>query len=317
MGKDKVALTLHSDAVARHSTASNALVNAMRAATSRTEDLLDTDPETFVRFSEFAYTGDYTPPDFEEVPDEPTEIAGTADNAEPADLDLPTRSSLNHNDLTVADTVPDDYPARTEPPAVTDHSDWDSWAFSSRGGKKKKKSSAVLWSTASPLPPIPAPEAPAPRRVLPPRLQDLIRETRYERPAPREESTLHAQMIANENPNENFSPVFLGHAKVYVFAEKYDIKQLSDLALYKLSTTLSAFTIFESRFGDIADLVRFTYGNTNDYVESVDSLRKLVVQYVAKVSGQLAEDTFLELLAEGGEFVKDLWVVMREGYGKS
>lgn len=129
----------------------------------------------------------------------------------------------------------------------------------------------------------------------------------------------------NYNPSYNYesshdvTPTLLCHAKLYVFAEKYDISDLSQLALHKLNRNLLLFTIFTSRVNDILTLVRFTYSNdsTPTYEHKVDRLRRLVVWYVAENRDQIADrKEFLELMSEGGEFVTDLWKVMRQGLGK-
>ena len=66
----------------------------------------------------------------------------------------------------------------------------------------------------------------------------------------------------NRDSTEDFTEVFLSHARVYVFAEKYDIQPLKALAIHQLHATLAIFTLYSERVGDIAALLRYSYANT-------------------------------------------------------
>ena len=59
---------------------------------------------------------------------------------------------------------------------------------------------------------------------------------------------------ANSAPYEDYTNVFLSHAHVYVFAEKFDIQPLKRLALKSLHQTLAIFTLWPECVGDIAAL---------------------------------------------------------------
>lgn len=67
---------------------------------------------------------------------------------------------------------------------------------------------------------------------------------------------------ANEGPDEDYIPVFLGHARVYVFAEKYDIQDLKLLALQKLQHQLAIHTLYIERVCEIMSLLKYVYANT-------------------------------------------------------
>ncbi|PWY96714.1 hypothetical protein BO94DRAFT_552276 [Aspergillus sclerotioniger CBS 115572] len=108
----------------------------------------------------------------------------------------------------------------------------------------------------------------------------------------------------NSHPQEDFTPVFLGHANLYILADTYGILPLTDLVLYKLATTLTEFRVCEDNVSDMAELVRCSYRGTRPH----DTLRMLVTTYIVSVLGQIGEnDDFQELLAEGGDFVMDFW----------
>jgi hypothetical protein len=83
------------------------------------------------------------------------------------------------------------------------------------------------------------------------------------------------------------------------------------LALDKLHRTLEVFDLYENRIGDIINLIRYSYNNDNtkdsDHEQDIDDLRTLVTHYVACVFEIMARnDSFLELMADGGPFVRDL-----------
>lgn len=46
----------------------------------------------------------------------------------------------------------------------------------------------------------------------------------------------------NATSDQDFTPVFLEHARLYVMADKYCIETMKGLVLYKLHTTLKGFT---------------------------------------------------------------------------
>ncbi len=110
---------------------------------------------------------------------------------------------------------------------------------------------------------------------------------------------------------EDYTDVFLCHARVYVFAEKYDIARLRALALYKLQQTFKVFHVYNKRTGDIVSLVRCIYSNDNTpdsgVGQDIDEFRKLMIHYVACVFETVAKDDgFLVLMEEGGPFIRDL-----------
>lgn len=123
--------------------------------------------------------------------------------------------------------------------------------------------------------------------------------------------------IPNYNPRKNakkyedYTDAFLCHARVYVFAEKYDIARLRVIALHKLQQTLKIFHVYNKRIGNIVSLVRYSYsnGNTRDSEvgQDIDALRKLIIYYVVCVFETVVkDDSFLALMEEGGPLIRDL-----------
>ena len=106
---------------------------------------------------------------------------------------------------------------------------------------------------------------------------------------------------------EDYTQVFLCHAHLYVFSDRYCIEPLQELALQKLRLTLSRFILFNERVSDIVELVQYTYAHTMEHEEGIDKLRSLVMDYVICQMEAIVEDkNFISLLQEPGALAKDL-----------
>ncbi|KAE8322350.1 hypothetical protein BDV39DRAFT_218654 [Aspergillus sergii] len=115
----------------------------------------------------------------------------------------------------------------------------------------------------------------------------------------------------NTQLNEDFTPVFLGHARLYVLADKYGIESLTQLVLEKLRQTLNDFKLSAANVTDIIELVRFTYAHTPRLVTRRNELRTLVMMFIISSIGQIGEtESFQELLGDGGDFVVDFWQIV-------
>lgn len=110
----------------------------------------------------------------------------------------------------------------------------------------------------------------------------------------------------NLGPSENYTEVFLSHARLYVFADMYDIQVLKTLALEELHSTLSNYTLYRSRAEDIIALLRYGYANTSCEGNGAD-LRKLLTDYMGFEMSTLMKDTkFRDVTIEdGGELLGD------------
>lgn len=108
-------------------------------------------------------------------------------------------------------------------------------------------------------------------------------------PSPKPLITRHSSQV-----HENYRPVFLGHANVYVFALKYDTDGLGDLSLKKLHAALCEFQLYPERISDIAKLLKFVH-EARRY--SHDGLRKLVMEYAACKIEDLVDDPAMKGLA--------------------
>ena len=111
----------------------------------------------------------------------------------------------------------------------------------------------------------------------------------------------------NVDPYEDYCAVFLCHAQLYVFADKYDIQALSKLALSKLGLTLAHYNLYEEWKENIVELLRYFHANTPDRVGMTNKPRALVIRYVACVVEILkGSEAFHLLLGEANSISSDL-----------
>ncbi|KAL1881282.1 hypothetical protein Daus18300_001134 [Diaporthe australafricana] len=76
---------------------------------------------------------------------------------------------------------------------------------------------------------------------------------------------------------EDYTGVFLCHAKLYVLGDKYDIPPLKQLSLHRLHATLKEFILYPSRMNDIATLTKYIFENT----VPDDKIREMLTLYYA------------------------------------
>lgn len=171
-------------------------------------------------------------------------------------------------------------------------SDWDSFGAS----KKSRKAKKAYWSVEQ------EDEQPVARSS-----KDALKEAfllhKYAVPETSNHST---SPRANLGPAEDYTEVFLSHARVYVFAEKYEIQPLKALAINQLHGTLALFTLYNERIGDIVALLRYSYANTADLEDGTKQLREMLMHYVGtEMEILIKADEFTELLEEGGALLHD------------
>ena len=106
---------------------------------------------------------------------------------------------------------------------------------------------------------------------------------------------------ANKDSTEDYTAVFLCHARLYVFADQFDIQPLKALALEELQLTLARYTLYPERTGDIIALLHYIYANTSESVDGVEDLRTLLTAYMGYEMDVLIKDrAFKELMFEDG-----------------
>ena len=267
---------VHSALIAHHSKPLGVLVNGnMSEAKEGCAFLEDVDERTFVRFSQYAYTGDYIAADPDILLDSsaipaPHFAANEAPIRGDGETPPPPGPSLFYSPPSVtAYPEPDPY----EPSVPNDDGDWGCYSASKKDKKRGKLVAQASQSKRS-------------------RLWDNFKNTSYAI------STPAFQPRKNRESYEDYTEIFLCHAKLYVFAEMYDIGPLRELSLHKLQRTLAEFTLYDQRVEDIVRLIRYSYSNTIHHPGSVDNLRSLVVHYSACVVDELSKSVEFQLLLE-------------------
>ena len=247
-------MAIHTVLVAEQSPTLSTLVRgSMKEAQTGTVTWEDVDEDTFARWAQFVYTGDYPPPSCSIVP-EPTAVA--------------------------KDALPPPEPEREEDVDL----DWGT------GSSKKRKELKKRGQATDRIP-----------------FHDLV----YPIPSLSKFVDM-CKVRPNESPTEDYTPVFLGHARLYAFAEKWDIRPLKALVLHKLHATLCEYKPYEARYEDVVELIRYTYECT-PCCKRLDGLRKLVTRYVAQEQIQIARSKpCLELVEHAGPFARDLLSLIME-----
>ncbi|KAK6222837.1 hypothetical protein LQW54_000646 [Pestalotiopsis sp. IQ-011] len=118
-----------------------------------------------------------------------------------------------------------------------------------------------------------------------------------------DESTLSMRLLRSLSISDDaercWSEIFLAHARVYVFADLYDITPLAKLSKKKLHQALVVFELQKENVDEITILVDYVCANTR----GDDKLRELLCRYCAYNVQQLSpNDKFSELLEEHGDF---------------
>jgi hypothetical protein len=92
-----------------------------------------------------------------------------------------------------------------------------------------------------------------------------------------------------------------------VLGDLWLIDALKALAIYKLHKTLCVFELDSKNVADIVHLARYAYEEEGTGSEDgIGRLRSIVCQYVAlHAAGLSLYAEFMDLIAEGGEFVRD------------
>ena len=252
--------------------------------------LEDVDEATFVRFIEWAHKGFYTAAEFRAVeqnhdafvPPPPQEY----DRNDEFDEDVAAPAAAPEGAFDFGEVAP----VEPEQNPMQNFGTWGQSGLSYKKGKKGKK--GMDWDISIEQPITDS----AHQRKM--KLKEAFLSRRYtvrrsviETPRPR----------ANKTPEEDYTAVFLSHAQLYVFADKYDIQSLKVLALEELHATLGIYHLYSERTGDIIGLLRYIYGNTGEPRGGVEDMRTLIMEYVDGEMDMLTKDEdFKDLMIEDG-----------------
>lgn len=264
--------------------------------------LEDVDEETFVRFVQWAYSGYYSPPDFDTINDESSSEAPDEEGdavirrrpevfeVEPVDESIAVADAIEAESVNESIAVVEVIEESLDEPIPVAEDPYDhGWSFGGGGRRKVSKQKKNI-SFFDPKPP-PGQSA-----------KDALKESFIER-----KTTVRRESIAippprpNQDPVEDYTNIFLSHARLYVFADKYDIRSLKLLALEALQNTLAIFTLYSERTGDIIELLRYIYGNTGESVFDVEDLRTLITHYIGfEMDTLMGDESFKELMVDDG-----------------
>ncbi|KAI9808038.1 MAG: hypothetical protein M1827_007544 [Pycnora praestabilis] len=257
---------IHAHLVSRYSNPLDRMINGQMAEAQKGFAVLEeVDEGTFERFIEWAYKGYYTVANFElEASSPPPPFPCSEEECQkPEWIEDPPADALPAAELTVEPI------SAMEPPT-----DWDLGSF--KKGKRRNKTKTR---------------------------QELKESFIHHEHTVRREMISIPHTRANQGVNEDYTEVFLSHARLYVFAEKYDIQSLKTLALEELHNTLAIYTLYRRRTGDIVALLRYVYANTG----VGEDLRTLLRDYIGyEMSVMMKDEEFKVLMVEdGGPLLSD------------
>lgn len=268
-------MTIHTALIVEQSPALRSLVTGpMEEAQNHTVIWDDVDEDTFTRFAQFVYTGDYIPAPHIFVPtpvkESENEVESKNDIVEI--IEEPEQSAAGSLDAFEGPTI------------AADFDSYETVGFAKRDKKKREKKSS--------------------RRLG---FNTLV----YPTPSYSANILSMCESRPNMSAEEDYTPVLVGHARLYVFADRYGIGALKALVLNKLHFTLCNFTPYQVRYGDVLELVSYTYDNTVAGIRSGD-LRDLVLRYLVCESAKriLRSKQCLSLIEDGGPFASDLCLML-------
>lgn len=266
--------------------------NKMKESQTGRVCLEEVDEHTFGRFVEFIYTGDYNPAT-------PVERAASESSSTQEVADSANMSKVHRRRLFLA--LADD-----ERVFVTDGTGGSKRLNSKNPtGNRKRKAVATIPNDTSTVEMdagyLEMVSTPKQRKQLPPPI--LNHDIDTTRPLATNSITW-----ARYTPKLDYTPLYMSHAQLYVFAEKYDISKLRNLTAARLREIVPNY--FSSCPAEVVGLARYVYDNTPDRTQEVDQLRTIVTQFCAKNIDALQESTeFNSLLHDGGQFPE---LLMRE-----
>lgn len=291
VGTEQKEFYIHPFSISRHSKPLDALMHgSMNESEEQCARMEEVDPDTFTRFMEFVYTGDYS-----------AVLHSSTCQAQDKGADMPVR------DLSVAACLDmgksdgerqfgDPFTMAEDSNEVIVDEPWDAWT-SGKKGKKKEKKSNIIWDSPPPV---------AATSTMPTSDQEAWQQFFGLRNTALTSGLSVSQKKALSQPNVD-PDVFLCHAKLYTLADTYDMVQLREASLDKLHQTLRDVKPEAKNIDSIVNLVQYIYENTSERQGKVEDMRALIIAYVACHAKQLIPDErFLQLVGGSGSIASDL-----------
>jgi hypothetical protein len=112
---------------------------------------------------------------------------------------------------------------------------------------------------------------------------------------------------AKPKSSRSYLSLFLGHARLYVLAEKYGAEGIKALTIAKLEHDLGLFKRHKEWSSDVVRLIEYVFSDHTP-AGGKDMLRQLLLDFVGQNICALKESKhFVTMLENGGEFVKCFW----------
>lgn len=271
----------------------------MRESRERFATILDVNEETFARFVEFVYTGNYNSPQPERVQEVSTSTQASDNDEHKASARGTAAKILPHAHQAPAEAYEELLP---EPVSETPEPEIESWGTFARSKKDRKKQEQMAE--------VPTPSCDQTRSKLPdPDISVAVT-------CPLSTSSKIRRNIIGRN---DYTAVFFCHAQLYVLGDKYDVKPLKALSSERLSRSFRHYERAETPSADFPGLVRYVFEHTPERVtydfgeESCQSqhkspgdiLQQICVHFAANnFEALILSSGFCHLLREGGLFVE-------------
>lgn len=264
---------IHSDLAAEHSPVLGCMMNGyMAEAQNQCATLESVDASTMERFIEWAYKGYYTPPEFTLDPNVTVPPGGKKGSKKPNDGPPVVNDSEEGPGEVRSGSAAENAPLG-QAPQVQDEN--------RKNGDACKDGEATVKKNKKPM------------------TRKDLGETYvlHEYKTHPEGAVIESFRIRPNQANEDYTEVLLCHARLYVFAEMYDIAALKLRAFECLHYQLSLFNLSRERTGDIIALLRYVYANVKDG----DGLRMALQKYVGfEMSALMKDERFGWLMIEDG-----------------
>ncbi|OAG44302.1 hypothetical protein AYO21_01298 [Fonsecaea monophora] len=260
------------------------LGGGMVEATNRYAVLKDTDEDTFVRVIQFAYTGDYAvaEPEPDHNPSEPDNVVDESFN------NLRHAHPSAFEDIVAEGETTESVPIDPEP--TEEYIEEEAVPYCEWCGRNPFRKRNHKWVESGKT------------KTVVSKAQEAWDSFKKKADI---KKTMEWKLEVNEDQHQNYTPVFLCHAKLYAFADQYLIEPLRGLVLQKLRLTLSRFKLHQQRVGDVVELLKYTYANTPCRDPKIDQLRDLISDYlVCHIEKIVHHEEFIKLL-DNGDVAKD------------
>lgn len=107
----------------------------------------------------------------------------------------------------------------------------------------------------------------------------------------------------NKTASDPYAPIFLGHVRLYILAEKYDMDSFRRLSLHRLRQILMVFTVYDENVPDLIGLVDEIY----EYTVEGSWAREIISKYLSFFVEHIRQrDDFRDPLRRVNDFAQDL-----------